>query len=185
MRLIWSLGALGLTNILELFCLLGLSAYDKIIQFHSPFCIAAGLCHFFVCLNVAWWCGVFSGAPLLLLSILYIYYVFDVGVDILIFWGNSDATAHLLSVNSDENVNHDLSISTEVREAKQKLIISTIIWLQDIWLILSRLILIFADPTKPSFFGNLDHDEFDVLCFVSISTILILHCSVILYNPKN
>ena len=184
MRLCWSLGALGLTNILELFCLLGLSAYDKIIQFHSPFCVVAGLCHFCVCLNVAWWCGIFSGAPLLILSFLYILYGLDKK-------GNSlakdcDTTICLLSVNTDNPEDmHDSLVLTEVEDSNNSFIISAIIWLQDIWLILSRLVLIFADPIQPSiFFGGLGHGELDVLCFGFLSLILLLYCSFILYNQS-
>jgi hypothetical protein len=64
-------GAMGLTCMLEIFCLLGLTGFEQLKGAHVPFCITAGICHTLVCFNMGFRDGLFSGAPLLFLSIVY------------------------------------------------------------------------------------------------------------------
>jgi hypothetical protein len=87
-------GALGLTCLLETFCLLGINGFEQIRGLHVPFCIIAGLSHTLVCFNIERWIGVFAGTPLLFLSVVYLilppkcigktYYGY---IESLIFWG--------------------------------------------------------------------------------------------------
>lgn len=69
MHYINSLGALGLTCMLEAFCILGITAFEKYIRTHAPFCLVAGVAHILVCSNVSVVAGLVAGVPLAALSV--------------------------------------------------------------------------------------------------------------------
>jgi hypothetical protein len=72
LNLMQKAGALGLTSILETFCVLGITGFEKMKGLHVPFCITAGICHTLVAFNLVFWYGLFAGVPLLLSSLVYI-----------------------------------------------------------------------------------------------------------------
>ena len=133
-----SIGALGLTCILEGLCLLGITGFEKLVKLHSPFCLLAGLSHVCVCLNYSVWCGLFAGVPLLSLSVLFLV----IG---LIFQG----------------------------ETKHNYL-SLVLWLQDAWLILSRLVFIFQAPSD-----WVDHSQFDYVASASLLLVLVVVCLMV------
>ena len=68
-----SLGAIGLTCMLETFCIMGLTAYEKYVRMHAPFCLVAGVAHILVCTNVSIWAGMVAGAPLAVLGVCVLF----------------------------------------------------------------------------------------------------------------
>ena len=133
MRLMQAMGALGLTCILESFCLLGLTGYEQVQGAHLPFCIVACASHFLVCLNVACWSGLFVGVPLLFLSLLLPFLHFT---------------------------------------CNQMYLESLVIWAFDIWLVLSRIVLVLVEPSS----DWVDHHWFDIVGSSSLLLLLVFLC---------
>ena len=70
MRMLNSLGALGLTCIVEAGCVLGLTGYAQIVAIHPVLSCLAGIASTLICMNTSWMCGVVMGVPLLLIMAL-------------------------------------------------------------------------------------------------------------------
>ena len=134
-RMMQSLGALGLTCTLETLCLLGITGFDQLRGMHAFLCIVAGLSLSLVCLNVALWCGLVVGIPLLLLSIVFLI------------------CQTLCFPNIDNQ--------------KPNSIISLIFWALDVWLVVSRVVLVWAEPS-----GWVDHYWFDINASAAVVSVL-------------
>ena len=63
-----AIGAMGFTCMVETFCILGITAYEKYERMHPPFCILAGIAHTLNCFNFSILCGAVAGGPLATLA---------------------------------------------------------------------------------------------------------------------
>jgi hypothetical protein len=138
-RLLNSVGAIGLTCMLETFCLMGITAYEKVIKSHLSLCLTAGLSHTLVCYNIAPWCGFLVAIPLVCVGISCI-------VSLCVWFPDQ----------IDE---------------KEYTAMSVQYWLLDIWLVTSRICLVFATPCE------LDHFAFDYIGFLASLGVLALGCA--------
>lgn len=136
-RMLQDMGALGLTCTVETLCLLGIAGYDQLLGMHAFLCFMAGLSLTLVCFNVAFWCGLVVGVPLLLLSMFFL--------------------VCRITCFSDMNNRNPAPF------------ISFLFWLLDIWLILGRVVLAWAEPSD-----WVDHYWFDIIAATALVSVLVL-----------
>ena len=137
-----SIGAEGFTPMLEIFLILGITAYEKYIRMHPPFCILAGIAHTLNCFNVSIVCGLIAGLPLASIGVLAII-------------------CHVVYC-PHENAQHPNTHT------------SLLFWLLDTWFIVSRVALLYAEPT-----AHVDHFWFDAIGATVLAVILAATAAVV------